>query len=286
MQRLQHLDELVAEAVLERYAAAVDPARHEQHLLVLDVDALDQADPLGEVEHLRLGERCCRVPAAVALPDHRWVEALLDRRPDRERRREVVALDDEVRAVADSDLVDLGEQLVGRVPREHVGGARLDPDPDEGEEALLLPGRRALELVVAELDARELERPLRMGLESVIAMSRYVTPASKQASKIGTLKSGSTALSTASGRVSRISASTLSRLDASIRCAEKRPSSVAATTASGCGQVVVRERSGRRTTGARRSTRTPSRHRRCRRRGSSSMSQRREAPTRASRRRA
>jgi hypothetical protein len=41
-------------------------------------------------------------------------------------------------------------------------------------------------------------------------MSRYVTPASKHASKIGTLKSGSTELRTASARVSRMSAPTAS----------------------------------------------------------------------------
>ena len=151
--RLQHLDELVAEPVLEGDALAVDPARHEQHLLVLDVHALDRADPLREVEDLGLGERRRREPAAIALPDHRRVEALLDRRPDREGRGEVVALDDEVRAVADAHLVDLGEELVGRVAGEDVGGARLDADPDEGEQALLLPRRGALELVVAELDA-------------------------------------------------------------------------------------------------------------------------------------
>ncbi len=164
VERLQHLDELVAEAVLERHAAAVDPPRDEQHLLVLDVDALDRADPLGEVEHLGLGERLGREPAAVALPDDRRVEALLDRRPDRERRREVVALDDEVRAVADADLVDLGEQLVGRMAGEDVGRAGLDADPDEREQALLLPCPRALELVVAELHAGQLERPLGMRL--------------------------------------------------------------------------------------------------------------------------
>ncbi len=160
MERLQHLDELVAEPVLERHPPAVDPARDEQHLLVLDVHALDRADPLREVEHLRLGERRGREPAAVPLPDHRRVEALLDRRPDRERRREVVALDDEVRAVADPDLVDRREELVGRVSGEDVGGARLDADPDEREQALLLPCRCPLELVVAELDARQLVRAL------------------------------------------------------------------------------------------------------------------------------
>ena len=43
----------------------VDPARHEEHLLVLDVDALDRPDALGEVEDLRLAERRRREPAAV-----------------------------------------------------------------------------------------------------------------------------------------------------------------------------------------------------------------------------
>ena len=57
MERLQDVDELVSEPVLERDAVAVDHARDEQHLLVLDVDALDRADPLGEVEDLGLGER-------------------------------------------------------------------------------------------------------------------------------------------------------------------------------------------------------------------------------------
>jgi hypothetical protein len=55
------------------------------------------------------------------------------------------------------------------------------------------------------------------GSESVIAMSRYVAPASRHASKIGTLKSGSTEFRTASERVSRMSSTIDSLLDASIR---------------------------------------------------------------------
>src|SRR5436190_4954810 len=93
MQRTQHVDELVAEAVLERHAAAIHFARDEHHLLVLDVDAFDRADSLRKVEDLGLRERLRRIKAAVALPDQRRIEALLDRRPDREGRRERVALD-------------------------------------------------------------------------------------------------------------------------------------------------------------------------------------------------
>jgi hypothetical protein len=74
------------------------------------------------------------------------------------------ALDDQVRTVADPDLVDLREELVGGVAGEDVRGARLDPDADEGQQPLVLPGGRALELVVAELDADLLVRPRRMRL--------------------------------------------------------------------------------------------------------------------------
>ncbi len=143
---------------------AVDPARDQQHLLVLDVDAFDRADPLREVEHLGLGERLGRVPAPLALPDHRRVEALLDRRPDREGGCEVVAVDDEIRAVADADLVDLGEELVAGVAGEDVREPRLDADPDEREPAGLAPALGRGELRVAELHARLLVRPLRVRL--------------------------------------------------------------------------------------------------------------------------
>ena len=108
--------------------------------------------------------RARREPAAFLLPDHGRVQALLDRRPDGEGGSEVVALDGEVRAVADPDLVDLGEELVRRVACEDVRSAGLDADADEREETLVRPGGRSLELVVAELDADLLVRPRRMRL--------------------------------------------------------------------------------------------------------------------------
>jgi len=164
VQRPQHGDELLAEAVLERHPPAVDTARHEHDLLVLDVDALDDADPLGELEQLRLRERLRRVEAAVALPDEGRVEALLDRRPDRERRCEVVAVDDDVRPVADGHLVDRREEVVGGVACEHVGQPRLDAHADEREQAALPPALVPSELRLPEHDARLLVRPLRMRL--------------------------------------------------------------------------------------------------------------------------
>src|SRR5205823_9250975 len=131
------------------------------------VHALDHADALGELEQLRLGERLGGVEAALPLPDERWVQAFLDRRPDREGRREVVAVDDEVGPVADGHLVDLLEEMVGRVAGEDVGEPRLDTDADEREQALLPPALVRRELLVAQAHARP---------ESVIAMSRYAQP--------------------------------------------------------------------------------------------------------------
>ena len=100
---------------------------------MLDVHAFDRADPLREVEDLWLGEGLRRVPAALALPDEWRIQTLLDRRPDRERRGEGVALDDEVCPVANTDLVDRRKQVIGRVAGEDVGEARFDADPEERE---------------------------------------------------------------------------------------------------------------------------------------------------------
>jgi hypothetical protein len=162
VQRLQHADELLAEAVLEGDPLGLDPPRDQQHLLVLHVHALHRADPGREVEHLRLAERRSGVPAAADLPDHRGVQAFLDGGPDREGRGEVVAVDDQVRAVPHADLVDLAEQRVGGVTGEHVREAGLNTHADQGELAAVLPLRRQRELVVAELDPGRAVRVVRV----------------------------------------------------------------------------------------------------------------------------
>jgi len=109
-----------------------------------------------------LGERLGGVEAALTLPDQRRVQALLDRRPDRERGREPVALHRQVGPVADADLVDLGEQVVGRIAGEDVGEARLDAHAHEREQAGPLPLRGGGELLVAEHHAGLLEGPHRV----------------------------------------------------------------------------------------------------------------------------
>ncbi len=144
--------------------SAVHPARHQQHLFVLHVDALHRADALGELEDLRLAERRRREPATVLLPDDGRVEALLDRGPHGERRGEdlvaVVVGHHEVRAVAGAELVDLGEQVVGGVAREHVGEPGLDTDADQRQPARGLPLLGLGELLVAELHPALLVRRL------------------------------------------------------------------------------------------------------------------------------
>ena len=155
------------EPVLERDPLDVDPPRHQDHFLVLDVDALKRADAVGEREHLGLAERLGREPPTLAFVDHRRVEALLDRRPDRERRREVVAVDDEVGAVADPDLDDRREQLVGGVARRDVGETRLHAHPDERHQLPVLPHRVLGELAVTEPDPAFLVGACRVRLRQV-----------------------------------------------------------------------------------------------------------------------
>ena len=120
MNRLQHSNELFPEAVLEGDPIRVDPARHEQDLFMLHVDAFDRADTAREVEGLQLAEGLGRKPSPALLPDHRRVEALLDGGPDREGRTKGVAIDYEVATVPNANLVDRGEEHVRSVSGEDV----------------------------------------------------------------------------------------------------------------------------------------------------------------------
>ena len=135
----------------------------EQHLLVLDVDALDRTDALRERERLRRAERLGGVPGAV-LPDDRRVEALLDGGPDAEHRREGEPGDLEVAAVADVDLVDLVEVVLRGVGGEDIGQAGVHAHPDQRQPPARLPLGGQRELLVAELHARLAEGSLGMRL--------------------------------------------------------------------------------------------------------------------------
>ena len=119
-QGLEHIDELIAEPVLEGDPADVDPAWHEDDFLVLHVDAAESPDVLGEDEGLHLAEGFGGEPSALTLIDDGRVEALLDRRPDAERGGEGEAVDHKVAAVAYADLVDPGKEMVRCVSGDDI----------------------------------------------------------------------------------------------------------------------------------------------------------------------
>ena len=73
-------------------------------------------------------------------------------------------VDHEVGAVANADLVELVEELVGRVARKDVREPGLDTDPDDREQPGRDPLLVRLELEVAEHHARLAVRALRMRL--------------------------------------------------------------------------------------------------------------------------
>src|SRR5207237_8856062 len=104
VEHAQDVDELLAEPVLEGNARAVDPSRDQHNFLVLDVHTLDRADALGKHERLGLRERRQGEEAALALPYERRIQALFDRRPNREGGREVVSLDHAMGTIAHADI--------------------------------------------------------------------------------------------------------------------------------------------------------------------------------------
>ncbi|CAB4546183.1 unannotated protein [freshwater metagenome] len=82
MQGLEHGNELVAEAVLERHPVTVNPPGNKKYLFVFNIDALNITDPLWEPKDLGLRKRRSREPATVTFPDHWRVQALFNHCPN------------------------------------------------------------------------------------------------------------------------------------------------------------------------------------------------------------
>jgi hypothetical protein len=93
--------------------------------------------------------------------DHRRVEALFDRCPDGEGGSEVVAVDREVGPVPGAQLLDVIEEVIGGVAGEDIRQSRFDADPDQRQPSGGPPLLVERELLVAQLDAGKLVRPLR-----------------------------------------------------------------------------------------------------------------------------
>jgi len=150
-------------AYLNVRLACLQPARDEHDLFVLHVDAFDGTDALREREGLGRAERLGRVPVAV-LPDDRRIQAFLDGGPDAEHRRECKAGNLKVAAVADVDLVHLVEGVLRGVGGEDIGQSGVHAHADQRQLAACLPGGIQGELLVTQLDAGDLEGPIRMRL--------------------------------------------------------------------------------------------------------------------------
>ena len=128
MQRLEHIDELLAKPVFERHPPGFDPARHKQDLLMLHVDHVQGTDPLGKFKRLMLRKRFCSEPALVCLPDDRRVQTFLDRGPDGKRRGKVITIDRDVRAIANADFLNLIKQIILGITGKDICHTGLDAD--------------------------------------------------------------------------------------------------------------------------------------------------------------
>ena len=102
------------------------------------------------MKHFRLAETLGGEEATRLFP-HDWrVQTFFDGGPDREGRREVEAIDRQVRAVTHTDLVDRVKEVVGGVAGEHIRQARLDAHADERQQTLVAPVRVGRQLGRAE----------------------------------------------------------------------------------------------------------------------------------------
>ena len=152
MNRLENVNELLTQAVLEGDLFRINLAGDEEHFLVFHIHALDWANALWEIESFGFTEWFRGVPANTILPNNRRIEALFNRRPDAKRRCKFVAFDDNVRAVQNLHFIDTAEQLVAGVFGEDVREPRFNAHANDGPDAELVPVPVARKLLIAELD--------------------------------------------------------------------------------------------------------------------------------------
>src|SRR5258708_38510235 len=120
MQSFQDADEFIAKSILERDTLRSHPARHEQDFLMFYIDHIDLSNTFRELERLMFRERLGREPTLPLLPDHGRIEAFFNRRPDRKIRRELIAINLNVRSIADTNLFNFLQYRMLRVALEHT----------------------------------------------------------------------------------------------------------------------------------------------------------------------
>src|SRR5262249_54856435 len=136
----------------------------EQNLLMLHVDHIDRADASWKIKNFVLGERFSGKPAFAFFVDDRRIQTLLDRRPDRKVRSELITVDGDVRTIPDANFIDLVEEKIMRIPREYIGHTRLHAKAYQRKVSRALPIPGFLKLVISQFDSGLVERVLRVRL--------------------------------------------------------------------------------------------------------------------------
>ena len=230
---------------------------------MLDVHALDRADAFREVEHLRLQNGgVVNQPRSRSHIDRR-VEALLDRRPDREGRSEVVT------------RRPRGSRRRARRAhrsRRNSWSAAYRANTSDRPGSTPMPTRaRTPRFVPVSAAAANCSSPSitpvlaygssGCGRDSDIAMSRYVVPVPSRRRRSGITNRGSQALSTASALAVRSSSATAAVSLASTRTALQPMVVDPIDDSAGATLVVVGDTISWRSHDAPRSLRRRSRHR-------------------------
>ena len=142
-------DELRAKTVLEIDLLSVDLLRNKNDLFVFNVHTLNRANTFREIEDLDTAKWFSGVPTATIFPNDGWVEALFDSGPDREGGCKVVAFDDNVRTVENSDGIDTTEKIIIGIACKYITHAGFDAHTDKCVDSALTPIPVTRELLIA-----------------------------------------------------------------------------------------------------------------------------------------
>src|SRR5688572_32035114 len=103
------------------------------------IDHIHWANPFREIKDFVLGEWLRCEPTFVLLPNDRWIQTFFNRRPDGKTWRKVIAINRNITSIADANLIDLIEDVILRITREHICHAWLHAKANECEQTFLFP---------------------------------------------------------------------------------------------------------------------------------------------------
>src|SRR6185295_9463324 len=126
------------------------------------IDDIHATDALWKIEGLMLREWLRREPAFILFPNDRRIQTFFNSRPDRKAGSEVVAINGDIRSIADADLFDLIEEMILGITSEHICHARFHTESDQCEQTFPFPLFGFVELIITQLDSRFMERVSRV----------------------------------------------------------------------------------------------------------------------------